>query len=515
MTPIGLSHVAIGSYILVLGMLCVYALHRYQLVYLYHKHRRNRALPLGPVEPLPRVTVQLPMYNERYVARRIIEAACRLDYPADRLQIQVLDDSTDDTVQIARNTVDQCRRQGCNVQYIHRNNRCGYKAGALENGLTRADGELICIFDADFVPPADVLRRSVGYFADPQVGMVQLRWEHINRSHSLLTKIQAVLLDGHFVIEHGARHRSGRFMSFNGTAGLWRARCIHHAGGWQHDTLTEDLDLSYRAQLQGWKFIFVPDVVAPAELPPDIIAFKDQQHRWAKGGAQTCRKLLPTLLRARVPFKVKWEAFFHLTSCTVHLYMVALILLLLPVLLITAGQRTAFSAGTLLLDASLFLIATGGASSFYVASQRELSRSWFDSVCLLPFLMALGVGMSLNNARATLAGLSGQGGEFVRTPKFGVDDVEGRGWKLRKQYRSGRRHRIQPFVELGMAIYLTACIALCVQTQWLTLGLPFLGLFALGCFYVGISSLAATEPQSRIQPSPEAVNLLAEPAAGS
>ncbi|MFQ6047827.1 MAG: cellulose synthase family protein, partial [Phycisphaerae bacterium] len=276
-----LYSVFLYPYLAVAAVICLYGFHRWQLVYLYYRYRRNAPRLRACFVELPAVTVQLPMYNERYVARRIIKQACQIDYPRDRLQIQVLDDSTDQTTEIARRTVEQMRAAGHNVVYIHRDNRSGYKAGALEHGLKTATGEFVCIFDADFVPPRDILRRSIDYFTDPKVGMVQARWDHINRDHSLLTKTQAILLDGHFMIEHTARNRSGRFMSFNGTAGIWRKRCIIDAGGWQHDTLTEDLDLSYRAQLRGWRFVFLPELISPAELPPEMNAFKAQQYRWA------------------------------------------------------------------------------------------------------------------------------------------------------------------------------------------------------------------------------------------
>jgi len=307
-------------YTAILLLVCLYGLHRYQLVHLYYKYRRNTPQLHACFRELPVVTIQLPMFNEQAVARRIIDASCRIDYPRDRLHIQVLDDSTDDTVRIAAQAVAEWRARGFDIEYIHRDDRIGFKAGALANGLKTARGQFVLIFDADFVPPPQIIRETIHYFTDPRVGMVQARWEHLNRDLSLLTRSQAILLDGHFVIEHAARNRSGRFMSFNGTAGLWRRTCIEDAGGWQHDTLTEDLALSYRAQMKGWKFLFLPDLTSPAELPPDMEAFKQQQYRWAKGGAQTCRKLLPTILRSNLPKRIKMEAFFHLTSCTVYVY---------------------------------------------------------------------------------------------------------------------------------------------------------------------------------------------------
>ncbi len=478
----------LAVYLLVLGLVCLYGLHRYQLVHLYYKYRRNTPEIRACFLQRPRITVQLPMFNESAVARRLIDATCRIDYPRDRLQIQVLDDSTDETVDIVAEAVRYWREQGINIQHLHRTNRRGYKAGALAEGLKTATGEFVLIFDADFIPPADILTRTVDYFTDPRVGMVQARWEHINRQQSLLTRTQAILLDGHFVIEHAARNRSGRFMSFNGTAGMWRRACIDDAGGWQHDTLTEDLDLSYRAQMKGWKFVYLPDLTSPAELPPDMACFKQQQYRWAKGGAQTCRKLLPTILRSRLPKRIKLEAFFHLTSCTVYLYMVLLTLMLYPVVYLKVHI---FAEGWLryVFDLSVLLIATFSASTFYVASQRELFRSWADSLKYIPFLMALGLGISLNNARAVLAGFFGEPGEFVRTEKFGVGRAGGR-WKdkARQIRQANRKIKLQPFVELGIGVYLLVCLILCFSTLRVTIGVPFLCLFMVGYWYVSLTT---------------------------
>ena len=286
-----LGYVLVTSYVAILLAVAAYGLHRYGLLYLYLKHRNHAFKPKSLFEDLPRVTIQLPMFNEDIVAERIIKATCQMDYPLDKLEIQVLDDSTDHSAEIARKTCEECASRGFPVRYIHRDNRSGYKAGALEHGLSTATGELVAIFDADFVPPADMLRNTVHYFTDSKVGMVQVRWDHLNREASLLTRSQAIFLDGHFVIEHTARNRSGRFMHFNGTAGVWRKDTIRDAGGWQHDTLTEDLDLSYRAQMKGWQFVYLPEYSAPAELPPEMCGFKQQAHRWTKGSVQTCMKM--------------------------------------------------------------------------------------------------------------------------------------------------------------------------------------------------------------------------------
>src|SRR5262249_47355778 len=281
----------LATYFFVLIILAIYGWHRYYLVYLYLRHRDKEPRAAGPLDPLPIVTIQLPLYNELYVADRLIEAVCKIEYPRELLGVQVLDDSTDETRNVAEMSVRRLADQGVDIKYYHRTDRKGFKAGALEAGLKVARGELIAIFDADFIPPADFLSRLLPYFSDHKVGMVQARWGHINRDYSLLTKIQAILLDGHFVLEHGGRNRGGQFFTVHGTAGVWRRDAINEAGGWQHDTLTEDLDLSYRAQLRGWRFVFVSDLIAPAEVPVEMNAFKSQQHRWAKGSIQTCRKL--------------------------------------------------------------------------------------------------------------------------------------------------------------------------------------------------------------------------------
>lgn len=463
--------------------LAVYGAHRYCLVYLYYKYRRNTPRKTACFLEKPRVTIQLPMFNEQFVAQRVIEAACQIEYPRDRLEIQVLDDSTDETVEIARETCERMRAAGHNVVFLHRTNRTGFKAGALAEGLKVATGEYILIFDADFLPPADVLDHLIDHFVDSKVGMVQARWEHLNREQSLLTKTQAIFLDGHFVIEHAARNRSGRFMSFNGTAGMWRKTCIEEAGGWQHDTLTEDLDLSYRAQMKGWKFLYLPEITTPAELPPEMNAFKSQQHRWAKGGAQTCRKLLPSILKSRLPWRIKVEAFFHLTSWVSYFLILLLTMSLLPALYFKTHFFEKSELMRLIFDISLVLIATCSASTFYVASQREVFRTWAESLKYLPFLMSLGVGVSMNNARAAFEGFFGKSGEFVRTPKFGVAGRSGNAWLKQSGKQRLDAKRIQAWCELAMGMYLSACVAYTVyKKMWV--GLFFMCLFTIGYLYV-------------------------------
>ncbi|MEE8460330.1 MAG: glycosyltransferase family 2 protein, partial [Phycisphaerales bacterium] len=365
-----LSIMLLVYYGAVLSVICVYGLHRYWVVWLFirHRHRVDGVEPAGRFEELPRVTIQLPMFNEQHVAVRVIEAACAIDYPGDRLEVQVLDDSTDESADIARRCCERLAAAGHRVRFIHRLDRDGFKAGALANGLDSATGEFIMVFDADFVPPPDVVRRVIDHFTDDQLGMVQLRWSHLNRHDSLLTEIQAMFLDGHFVIEQTARAAGGRWFNFNGTAGMWRRTCIDDAGGWQHDTLTEDTDLSYRAQMKGWRFRYLSTVTCPAEVPPTVSAFLTQQHRWNKGLIQTAIKLMPRIMTSGAPMKTKLEAWFHLTSPLVHVAIILLALLAAPALLLPwradglgLSGVTAFILGT-----TLIVLGTLAASTFYV-----------------------------------------------------------------------------------------------------------------------------------------------------
>ena len=474
----------VGLYFAVLVGLSVYGAHRGYLLYLYTNGRRpDRHSPAGGqvrTAP-PRVTVQLPVFNEVYVVERLIEAVARLRYPRDRFEVQVLDDSTDDTCRVARAAVDRWRARGLAISHRQRADRAGFKAGALAHGLRFATGELIAVFDADFMPPPDFLERAVGVFDDPRVGMVQARWGHANRRYSLLTRLQALLLDGHFVLEHGGRHRGGCFFNFNGAAGIWRRAAIESAGGWQHDTLTEDLDLSYRAQLAGWRFVFLPDVVAPAELPVEMSAFKMQQHRWAKGSIQTCRKVLPAVLRADVPWRVKAEAVLHLTANFHYLLVLALCVLIVPALV----ARTASVDGQrlLLVDAVLFGLAATSVVTFYAVSQREIGGRWWTRLRDLPAMIALGLGLSVNNALAVVEALSGRTGEFRRTPKYGV---RSRGERVTE---GGRRSslRVQPVVEIAFGAWFTLAIAYALAAGVYG-AVPFLALFQVGFFYAGFAS---------------------------
>jgi cellulose synthase/poly-beta-1,6-N-acetylglucosamine synthase-like glycosyltransferase len=479
MTPA--ETLTLATYFFVLIILAVYGWHRYYLVYLYMRHRDREPKPGPALNPLPTVTIQLPLYNEMYVADRLIEAVCAIDYPRELLEIQVLDDSTDETESIAELAVRRYAAQGVDIKYIHRQDRVGYKAGALEAGLKVANGEYIAIFDADFIPKRDFLMRLLPHFADSKVGMVQARWGHINQDYSLLTKAQSILLDGHFVLEHGGRNRGDRFFNFNGTAGIWRRVAIDDAGGWQHDTLTEDLDLSYRAQLKGWRFVFVPDVIAPAEVPVEMNAFKSQQHRWAKGSIQTCRKLLPQILRANVPLGVKAEAFFHLTANFNYILMCVLSVLIFPSMVIRYNMGW---YEMLLIDVPLFFAATFSFCNFYAVCQREIYPDWRARLKYVPFLMSVGIGLSVNNTRAVFEALFNKQSEFARTPKYRIE-ANADEW-VGKKYRQSVA--VQPLIELGLGLYFTATVFYALANG-IYGTLPFLVLFQVGFLYTGLLSV--------------------------
>jgi cellulose synthase/poly-beta-1,6-N-acetylglucosamine synthase-like glycosyltransferase len=430
------------------------------------------------------VPVQLPLYNERYVACRVIEAAAAMRYPRERLRIQVLDDSTDDTTGIARAAVEALRARGLRAEFRHRAARDGFKAGALAAGLEAIDDELVAIFDADFVPPPDFLEKTVPHFQDPTVGMVQTRWGYLNRDYSLLTRVQALLLDGHFVLEHTARSRSGRYFNFNGTGGVFRRAAILDAGGWEGDTLTEDLDLSYRAQMRGWRFVFLPEVECPSELPVDIFGLKNQQHRWTKGSVQVGRKVLPRIWRSDAPLKVKMEATFHLSANLSYLLLV-LLSVLMPFAVVVRAQNLA--RGPFAIEAAVFGLTTLSVVIFYAVAQRELHRDWKLRMRDVPFILAIGVGMCINNAWAVAEALSGHETPFVRTAKYRIETMRDR-WKG-KLYRSARRPAF--FVELALATYMVAGFgAIAWIGEWAAL--PYMGLFVAGYLYVfGLSLLHA------------------------
>jgi cellulose synthase/poly-beta-1,6-N-acetylglucosamine synthase-like glycosyltransferase len=470
-------------YFIVLVLLASYGFHRYVLVYLYYKNRKNRTLtPPGEFAELPRVTVQLPIFNEQFVVERLLDAICRLTYPLDKLDIQLLDDSTDETQAVARAVVDHYSARGFPVSYLHRSNREGFKAGALAEGMKSAKGEFIAIFDADFVPPEDFLLRTIHYFTEPKTGMVQTRWTHINRNYSFLTQVEAILLDGHFVLEHSGRARSNVFFNFNGTAGVWRRQAIEEAGGWQHDTLTEDTDLSYRAQLVGWKFVYLQHVECPAELPVEMTAFKTQQARWAKGLIQTSKKILPRVLRSEQPFHVKLEAWYHLTSNLSYPLMIVLSVLLLPAMIIRFYQGW---FQMLYIDLPLFMVSTFSISSFYLVSQKELfPRTWPKALIFLPCLMALGIGLTITNSRAVVEALLGQQSAFARTPKYRVESKKDKVGA--NKYR--RRLGWVPWIEMLIGSYFAMTVYYAIANEnFITV--PFLLLFVFGYWYTGLMSL--------------------------
>jgi cellulose synthase/poly-beta-1,6-N-acetylglucosamine synthase-like glycosyltransferase len=472
-------------YFLVLFVLAIYGLHRYWLVYDYYKYAKNVPGPPPEVTSWPRVTVQLPIFNERYVIERLVDAVARFDYPHELLDIQVLDDSTDETQQVARGCVDRYAAQGLPISYIHRTNREGYKAGALENGLKTAAGEFIVIFDADFIPEPDFLRRTLPYLQNPQIGMVQARWTYLNRDYSLLTQVETILLDGHFVIEHGARSRRGTFFNFNGTAGVWRRRAIDEAGGWQHDTLTEDTDLSYRAQLEGWKFLYLPQIECASELPVDMNGFKAQQARWAKGLMQTAKKILPRVFASNVPWYIKAEAFFHLTANISYPLMVLLSTMLLPAMIVRFYQGW---FQMIVIDLPLFLASTCSISSFYLVAQKELyPKTWWRTFLYMPFVMATGIGISVRNAQAVLEALTGRKSEFARTPKFRIEGKKDT--FATKKYRN--KAGWMPYAEILLGIYFAFTVLYAILNEnYATV--PFLLLFVWGYLYTGCLSLGQT-----------------------
>ena len=458
-------------YYIVLLILAVYGVHRFHLVRLVKLRKIIAEAPIPTAWPA--VTVQLPVFNEPEVVERLLEAAAAMQYPAE-LDIQLLDDSTDATTQIAAGKIENLRRRGVRVSHLRRGDRTGFKAGALAAGMEASRAPLLAVFDSDFVPPADFLLNVVPFFCRKEIGMVQVRWSHLNAAQSLLTSVQAVYLDAHFAVESTARSASGRFLNFNGTAGVWRREAIEGAGGWSASTLTEDLDLSYRAQMAGWRFLFLPDVEVPAELPATLAGFHDQQHRWAKGSLQTARKLLPSILRSTLPTKVKTEAFFHLTSNMAYLLTLLLALFIVPSLLIR--QRLGLQ-WLILFDLVLFASSTLSIFAFYFEGQRRVGRSrpgWKTSIGLL----VIGVGMSVRNAAAAVEGLVQRGGFFQRTPK------QGGGSKAAHADQS-------PRIPLGETIlfgYFAVVVVIFAMTGQL-MALPFVLLFLAGYGYVAFRGI--------------------------
>ncbi|MFQ5499883.1 MAG: glycosyltransferase family 2 protein [Candidatus Zixiibacteriota bacterium] len=470
-------------YFSLLGFVVLYGVNTYWLITIYLKHRKKPdEAPDGPLarSQFPQVTIQLPVYDEMRVAVRLIEAARQLDWPAEQLEIQVLDDSTDITSDLIRGHIESVSDP--RIAYLHRSDRQGYKAGALAAGLKVASGEFIAVFDADNLPHPDFLRRALLPFNDESVGLVQTRWGFLNRDESLLCRAQALFLDAHFLIEQFARYRGGMLFNFNGTAGIWRRRAIADAGGWQFDTLTEDLDLSLRAQLAGWRFAYLNRYTVPTELPNSIAAFKSQQYRWAKGAVQTGLKLLPTILRHHLPLRAKVGAVFHVYSKALSLALLLLAVLLIPALYIRleSGMQK-----LLLIDFPIFIVGTGSVTLFYSLAHRAGGgKRSLKQMLTLPMLTSLGIALAVNNCRALLSALLGRHSSFVRTPKSGSTDSKY--LSLPRAYNIGGD--ITLWIEIFLACYSFVALVLAFE-QGLYFTVPFMATFFIGYYYFSYRGL--------------------------
>lgn len=473
-------------YFLALLVLFGFGLHGLMMVYYYRKTsgmlHDEGPMPSDP----PMVTVQLPIFNEYNVVERLVEAVCEIKYPKEKLEIQILDDSTDDTVELSQKLVDEFTAKGFDISLLHRTDRTGYKAGALKNGLAVAKGEFIAIFDADFVPKNDFLQETVPHFNNEKIGMVQTRWEHLNEELSYVTKAQALALDGHFVLEQQVRNNAGFFMQFNGTAGIWRKECIIDAGNWEMDTITEDMDLSYRAQLKGWDFRFLNNVTSPAELPADINALKTQQFRWTKGAIEVAKKILPKIVRAKLPFRIKMEAYTQLTANIVFPMIIAVALLNVPVVLVKnmVGGFDQFYTYM-----SIFVLATASTFLFYAYAQRDIHKdSWRKRLLLFPLFLAGSMGLAVNNSKAVIEALIGKKSGFIRTPKDGsVGNDKG---VDKKNYRQ-RKIKFEVFVELFLTLYFLVGIGISIYYLEIA-AIPFQLLFLFGFGMVGVLSLKSS-----------------------
>jgi cellulose synthase/poly-beta-1,6-N-acetylglucosamine synthase-like glycosyltransferase len=480
-------------YFLALLTLLLFGVQGFVMVYYHFKSRTKEEPPDLTLQEFPPVTVQLPIYNEVYVVERLIKAACGIKYPKEKLEIQVLDDSTDETTSVVMRTVAEMVARGHDIKHIQRGTREGYKAGALREGLKTARGEFIAIFDADFVPREDFLMRTMPYFfQDEKIGMVQTRWEHLNTEYSLLTRAQAMALDGHFVIEQVVRNRSGFFINFNGTGGIWRKACIVDAGNWHDDTLTEDLDLSYRAQLRGWRFKFLRDVTSPAELPSEINALKSQQFRWTKGAIETAKKILPLVWKSKLPLRIKLQSTFHLTNNLVFPFILLAGILNVPLVYVKnhGGYETYFAL------MSIFVVAFIGSLLFYTFSQKEIYPDWRRRLFLFPLFMAGSMGFAVNNTKAVIEGLISKKREFVRTPKYAIEK-KGDAWTNKKYVP--RQLSFTSFIELILALY---CLFGVLSSLYFAeiAAVPFQLLFCLGFGFVSFLSFkhAWTARQPRL-----------------
>lgn len=488
-----MEDILLAAYFLSLCVLFAFGLHGLVMIYYYHKTQKvTHKEPLHDPAKLPVVTIQLPFYNELYVVDRLVEAVCRIEYPKDKLEIQLLDDSTDETVELSKRLAERFRSEGFDIKHIHRTNRQGYKAGALKEGLAVARGEFVAIFDADFVPHPDFLMKTVPYFTDSKVGMVQTRWEHLNEDYSFLTRAQALALDGHFVIEQQIRHKAGFFINFNGTAGVWRKSTIEDAGNWHSDTLAEDLDLSYRAQLRGWRFVFLNDVTSPAELPADINSLKTQQFRWTKGAVETAKKLLPSVWKSNLTLKHKLESTVHLTSNIVFPFIMMVAFLNVPIVAIknSAGASPTQFFGLMSYNdfysiMSIFVLASISTFLFYMYAQRAIHLDWQRRLLLFPVFMAGSMGLAVNNTRAVIEAIVGKKTEFKRTPKYKIEQSND-DWR-KKRYVQKKISWIV-LVELGLAAYFVFGIATSIMYLEIA-AIPFQLMFLFGFGTVGMLSL--------------------------
>ena len=480
-----IDEIILVSYIFSLFVLLVFASHGFIMLYYHNKYGKNEPQENDGPDKEKTVTIQLPLYNEMYVAERLINAVCEMDYSKNHMEIHVLDDSTDETVNIVAKAVEQKLAEGFNIKHIRRTNRKGFKAGALKEGLKIAQGEYVAIFDADFVPKKDFLKKTLRYFKDSNTGMVQTRWEHLNEDYSILTKIQALALNGHFVIEQTVRNKAGFFINFNGTGGIWKKECIEDAGNWHTDTLTEDLDLSYRAQLKGWKFIFLRDFTTPAELPSEINALKAQQFRWTKGAIETAKKLLPLVWKSNIPLRVKLQSTFHLTNNIVFPFILMAGILNVPLIFIkNAGPYAPFFNFM-----SVFVIAFISSFFFYLYAQKDVDTDWRRKMALFPLFIAGSMGLAVNNSRAVVEGLLSRKSEFVRTPKFKV--MAKNGIYLNNKYSQSTKVDSSAFVELILAIYCFIGVAASIYFMEIA-ALPFQLMFFLGFGAVSVLSLKHT-----------------------
>jgi cellulose synthase/poly-beta-1,6-N-acetylglucosamine synthase-like glycosyltransferase len=471
------------TYIGSLLILFTYGSHGFIMIYYYLKHRHKRDdLSEDMSGGYPKVTIQLPIYNEMYVIERLVKTTCELDYPIDLMEIQVLDDSTDETVEITANIVKEYQMRGFDIKHIHRSDRTGYKAGALKEGLVTASGEFVAVFDADFIPRKNFLRVVLPYFRDPIIGMVQTRWEHMNRSYSLITQIQALALDGHFVLEQQVRNKAGYFINFNGTSGIWRKECIFDAGNWEADTLTEDLDLSYRAQLKGWKFKYLVDFTTPSEIPSEINSLKSQQFRWTKGAIETAKKMLFRVWGSKIPLSTKIMCTFHLTNNIVFPFILIACLLNMPVILLkNTGQYD-----TYFLFMSVFVLAFIASFLFYLYSQKDVYDDWRSRILLFPVFMAGSMGFAVNNTKAVFEALINKKSEFVRTPKYGIEGDKDT-WKDKK-YTHKKVVKFSVIFELLIALYSVACVVVSIVTLQIS-AIPFQLMYTFGFGLVAYLSI--------------------------